>query len=249
MQRRLARHVAFCHRLMGIGSGDQAASSGESRIFSELPAIADGPWCIFDVGANQGQFLQLAIAAIPQDRRVIHCFEPGQFSFERLQQVVGQTKGVRLNQLALSSEDGLATLHYDKAGSGLASLSNRDLAHFGIDFSLREQVVLTTIDRYCEKHRIERIHLLKLDIEGHELSALAGAKGMMRAGRIDSLTFEFGGCNIDSRTYFRDFWKYFAEFQMKVFRITPAGTLVAIRRYEEALEQFTTTNFFAVRSR
>ena len=58
------------------------------------------------------------------------------------------------------------------------------------------------------------------------------------------VTFEFGGCNIDTRTYFQDFWYFFREHGMhRVYRITPTGLLVPILGYREELEQFRTTNF------
>jgi len=61
-------------------------------------------------------------------------------------------------------------------------------------------------------------------------------------------SFEFGGCNLDSRTFLRDYFEFFDKYNMKIFRITPSGTLVSLSRYHEHLERFTTTNYVAVRS-
>lgn len=44
---------------------------------------------------------------------------------------------------------------------------------------------------------------------------------MFERGAIDRVTFEFGGCNIDTRTYFQDYWYFFKTFGFRVFRITP----------------------------
>lgn len=61
------------------------------------------------------------------------------------------------------------------------------------------------------------------------------------------VTFEFGGANIDSKTYFQDFWYFFKAFGFHLYRITPSGYLVYLRSYEEALEKFLTTNVICSR--
>ena len=48
------------------------------------------------------------------------------------------------------------------------------------------------------------IDLLKLDVEGNELLALKGLSDSIEYIKI--IQFEFGGSNIDSRTYFQDFY-------------------------------------------
>jgi hypothetical protein len=63
------------------------------------------------------------------------------------------------------------------------------------------------------------------------------------------VSFEFGGCNIDSRTFVRDFFEFFGGFDMQFARVTAMGKLYRIARYEEGLEQFRTTCFLATRNR
>jgi hypothetical protein len=84
-----------------------------------------------------------------------------------------------------------------------------------------------------------------MDVEGNELKVLNGSKGMLNEGKIDFIQFEFGGCNIDSRTYFQDFF-YLLKERYRIYRIIGDG-LYEIRQYREQFEIFTTTNFFAER--
>ncbi|MGX2983471.1 hypothetical protein [Helicobacter sp. 23-1045] len=70
---------------------------------------------------------------------------------------------------------------------------------------------------------------------------------MFAKNAIDIATFEFGWCNIDTRTFFQDFWYFFKEQKMQLYRILPNGALYKIHTYKEIYEQFTTTNFVAVR--
>jgi FkbM family methyltransferase len=176
----------------------------------------------------------------------IHCFEPSGEAFKCLVESAAGDNRVKLNNIAVGRKKGRAVLYYNDVGSGLASLTKRRLDHFGIDFNGSENVETLTIDGYCEENAIKHIHLLKIDIEGHELDALAGAKRMFDQRAIDMVTFEFGGCNIDTQTFFQDFWYFFKEVDMKIFRITPSGYMCSITSYKEIDEQFRTINYIAV---
>ena len=46
---------------LGIGSGDSVASSGEELASEVLQRHYAPPFCVFDVGANKGGFLRLAL--------------------------------------------------------------------------------------------------------------------------------------------------------------------------------------------
>ena len=150
--------------------------------------------------------------------------------------------------MALGKEAGEITLFSNSAGSGLASLTKRRLDHINIAFDRSEKVRVTTVDRYCAERNIARINLLKLDVEGHELDVLTGATELFRKNAIDMVTFEFGGCNIDTRTYFQDYFYFFQANGMLISRITPSGYLAPIAGYKELHEQFRTTNFVATRT-
>jgi hypothetical protein len=84
-------------------------------------------------------------------------------------------------------------LYYDRPGSGLSSLYQRRLDHFGIALDKQETVIVDTIDGYCSRNDIDHIDLLKLDVEGHELAALLGASAMLSGGRIDFVSFDPAG--------------------------------------------------------
>lgn len=246
VQSLLDKNVHVSQYLMGIGSGGGVSSSGEQAIFHVLEQRIKPPYCIFDVGSNKGQFLQLILESISVSDFSVHCFEPGHETFEILVESFKEDKRIKLNNIGLGKEKCEAVLYYDSPGSGLASLTKRKLDHFNINFSKEEKVEINTIDNYCSENAIGHIHLLKIDIEGHELNALAGAKEMFASRSIDIVTFEFGGCNIDTRTFFQDFWYFFDEANFKIFRITPSGYLHPLKSYKEIYEQFRTINFIAV---
>lgn len=107
-------------------------------------------------------------------------------------------------------------LYSDSPGSPIASLTTRNLQHFGIEFRCEEKVKLDTIDNYCQVNRIIP-DLLKIDVEGHEMDVLMGAMGTIK--KISIVQFEFGGCNIDTRTFFQNFWYFFKQNDFRVYRV------------------------------
>lgn len=245
----LERAAVFAQGLMGIGTGSSPEWSGEkmlAELLRRLNASRVGPLCIFDVGANKGQFLAQVIEPLRDSdvELTVHAFEPGRSAFTILRQRFADRPGFRLNNFALGNRDGDAELHANAEGSGLASLSKRRLDHIGIDFGYSERIAIRKLDGYCAEQGIARIDLLKLDVEGHELDVLQGGVRMLDERRVRMVSFEFGGCNIDSRTYFQDFWYFFREHgPAQLHRITPSGRLVAIPEYREQYEQFRTTNY------
>ena len=154
------------------------------------------------------------------------------------------TRTSSFSPFAISDSVGAATLYSDNSGSGLASLTQRKLNHFGVDFSVKESIEVIRFEDYWYKVLHERrLDIVKIDIEGHELAALTGFGKAISFTSV--LQFEFGGCNIDTRTFFQDFWYFFKEHEFDLYRITPLG-LDRIFRYREIDEFFSTTNFIAV---
>ena len=65
VQGAIENKVQSLQELLGIGSGDGVLFSGEQAVFDILRQKFNPPYCIFDVGANQGQFLRLLLEHIP----------------------------------------------------------------------------------------------------------------------------------------------------------------------------------------
>jgi len=238
-------HISY---LLGIGSGDNPENSGEIELFNLLNnSNSSFPIIIFDVGANIGSFVDLAIKNINQKDFYIHSFEPSKYSFEILSNKYESNPRLILNNFGLSDKSVETTLYTNIEGSPLSSLYKRDLRSFDINFSKTEKINLITLDEYCKQHNIHNIDLLKLDIEGHELDALRGANELLKAKKIKMISFEFGGTNIDSRTFLKDFFNYFDKFNIpNIFRITPSGKLFQMYPYREKFEQFICQNILVI---
>jgi FkbM family methyltransferase len=245
VQRILEKNILYSLNLSGIGAGAGVQNSGEKSVLNLL-RFAQQPYCIFDVGANKGQYLNMVYNQLAGKNFAIHSFEPCVNTFNQLKANVPASGNVVLNNFGIGDKEGEFTIYYNEEGSSLASLTKRRLDHLGISFNKSEKIKLVTLDDYCLRNGIKHINLLKLDVEGHELNILKGAEKMFSNQSIDIAAFEFGGCNIDTRTFFQDYYYFFKEHKMRLYRITPSGYFFPIGSYKEQYEQFITTNFIAV---
>jgi len=193
---------------------------------------------VFDVGANIGGWCREVVHSWP--RATIYAFEPAKDAFAELTEAASDS--VRCINMALSDESGRTMLHSVPGMPELRSLVHRDLGSHGLKMSEYELVETGTIDEFCSERGIPSIDLLKIDAEGHELAILRGAAGMLRARRIAFIQFEFGGANIDSRTYLRDFVSLLTP-DYKIMRVLRDG-LVDVH-YSEIEEIFVVSNYFA----
>lgn len=228
---------------MNIGHCDINTNGEKLNLKKLIDNDNDTSLIIFDVGANFGGYTKEILTLFPERNILIHAFEPSESNFKILQNKINNPR-VKLNQVGLSDREDKLILYKDKEESSLASLYNRRLEHFELEMSKKEEVTLTTLDKYCLENNIDKINFLKLDIEGHEIQALKGATEMLKNNRIKAIQFEFGGCNIDSRTYFQDFW-YLLKDQYAIYRIVRDG-LHEIKSYREQYEIFRYSNFLAI---
>jgi FkbM family methyltransferase len=229
---------------MNIGEGGNYVESGEDYVlnFIKKSLNENNKPIIFDVGANIGDYTLLIKSMIENSE--IHAFEPSLKTFTKLSEKVKAQSKIVLNNFGFGDKAEKIKLFYNSELSGLASLYQRRLDHFNKKFDQSEVVEIRTIDQYCQEKNIAEIDFLKLDVEGNEIKTLVGAKKMLDGGKINFIQFEFGGCNIDSRTFFQDFY-YLLKDKYDIYRVLKNG-LWPITKYREEYEIFVTTNFLAI---
>ena len=175
---------------------------------------------VFDVGANVGE-LTLLFSRFVADGGSVHAFEASSAAFKRLELVcnAAERHNVVLNHLALSDKNGSIRLHiYGDALSSFNSQAARPLKNYGLDFEPIgvEETLATTVDDYCAREKIERIDLLKIDVEGAELQVLRGARRMLKSKRIACLTFEFGQTTFDMGNSAEEIEVFLKEMNYKI---------------------------------
>ena len=125
------------------------------------------------------------------------------------------------------------------AGSPMASTYLRK--HRSVAWYPTGDIQVRTLDGVAQEEGISSIDLLKLDVEGHELAVLEGARETL--ARTRAVQFEFGGSNIDSGAFLRDIVALLGGF--RIYRLLADG--LRPLRYDERFEVLTTTNFLALR--
>lgn len=230
---------------MTIDLGWDADNSGERECLRTVRARVLRKSCpvVFDVGANVGQFAQNVLSAFGQNVS-LYCFEPSREAFIKLQRNFRGRQNVRPFNCGFGRRNETGILFFDVPGSPCATLHRPSANTTPWKMKYEEQVEVRRIDDFCLEHGIEHIDYLKLDVEGHELSALEGCSGLLHSGQVDIVQFEFGQCNLYSRTFFHDLFSFF-DPHFRVYRIIRHG-LYAIERYSEQYEVFLPTNFLAV---
>lgn len=234
---------------MNYGGGGLIETSGEAWVLSEVvrPACAGvAAPVVFDVGANVGEYSALVQRLIPAAR--IYAFEPAADVYAELTRRFSHTAGHEVFNLGFSDEERTVDLHsYTVEGQSVSLISSIDrrlpTQVVQVEVSGTERIHVSTLDNFCAARGIEQIDLLKLDVEGHELAVLRGARTLLERGAIRMIQFEFGPANIYSRTYLYDFWSLLSA-KYDLFRILPGG-VAPITHYGEHLEIFLTTNYFA----
>jgi len=199
---------------------------------------------VFDVGANRGDWT-VAAASLNQSA-TFHCFEPSPTTFASLSQRCGALRAV-LNNRGCGEVSAERSLFIFDDGSGANSLYNR--IGSGDSSKKQESVSITTIDEYCSAEQIGFVDFLKIDVEGHELAVLRGARRVLSEGLIGMVQFEYGGTYIDARTLLKDVFEYVraTNRNYEVYKLFPSH-LQAVPEYAQSLETFQYSNWALVNS-
>jgi FkbM family methyltransferase len=143
---------------------------------------------VVDIGANKGYFSLLAANRVGSSGRVIS-YEPLPRNLLDLEATIraGRHANWIVRPVGISKATGAAVLHspVGTGGSGWGTLEPQ-----AMDRSDDQPIETATLSEEFTRNGLLQIHLLKMDIQGHELSALLGAEDLLHTGRITSLLVE-----------------------------------------------------------
>ena len=236
--------ASYLDIIIGKGSGS-GWDSGESRVAAKILTGTASP-VVVDAGANMGDWTRSVRKRLGHgDGRWI-LIEP----VAELAEALHSIPNVEVINCAIGERDEIMPLYVPNRPSGWMSLHQRnDSFAKGEEFSQRD-VPVRRLDEILPELGIDRVDCLKMDLEGHELFALRGLAGYLAAHKVKALCFEFGSGNVNSRTFFRDFWELLTPLGFRLYRIAPGGRVIAIPDYEERLESFRgVSNYVAVLDR
>lgn len=185
-----------------------------------------------DVGAYDGLY---AIEFVRAGARRVAVFEPHPYGAKRLAEA--HLRRAEIHAVALSDKDGTAQLvvpsgTYGRAESKIAS-----------DSSTPSDEIHTVPIRRLDSYGFHDVSMLKIDVEGHELEVLRGARETIRESKpvlfieveerhherpigevlreIESLGYR--GSFLDPTTIPNARWRPVSEFDPRVHQIAPNG--------------------------
>ena len=146
---------------------------------------------IADVGAHVGYFSM--IAALSRPEATVHSFEPVDQIHARLSVNVRSNgvQNVRLHQAGVSSAAGWAEISVRFSGNLLSTGST--LEHSTADAQLK-RIRLVSLDEVFADTKLD---LVKIDVEGHEMSVLEGARQVLKRDRPAVLLEALAGAPLD----------------------------------------------------
>lgn len=184
---------------------------------------------IFDVGAHKGESVRKFKKLFPSSK--IHTFEPDKDSFKELVKEFASDKNVFLNNFAFGSCNdkkkfnkcvipGTSSFRkFDKDSRWVKSRCK--LLHVEPDNFILEtsDVNIRKIDDYVKENSIEKINILKLDVEGYEDECLKGCTKTLKRNLIDAVQTELiMGDFYEEKKSFKDIEKLICPFNYTLYR-------------------------------
>lgn len=218
--------------------------NGECFVIETMKNVKDGLEVVaFDVGAHTGLWTREFLKRFPDAQ--LHCFEIAPQTFKRLATELQHYKNVTTNSLGLSAQEGSLTLRYIPGATTISTVHEAMLAtKWHLDYELVPARVITG-DKYVAERNIDRIDVLKIDTEGHELSVLRGFSQTLERRPIPLIQFEHGFVHIPARTFLCDLYDFLTPLGYLIGRLYP--TCVQFNDYDLCEdEQFRMCNYIAV---
>ncbi len=225
-------------------------TSGEGYFFSKIiERTKDQRVVIFDVGANVGEYTKMALDELKANEIVnyeIHLFEPQkecyQILCDRFKDYDYST--IKINNFALSDSTGLAIIHSDFHGGEMASLFDRQ----GIGLLLEEEIRTKTLSEYIVDNNIDKISLLKIDVEGSEKKVLCGGGDFIRPFFVEAIQFEYGGTYLDAGITLVEVAKFLMDRAYSIGKLTP-DKIEFKNELNDFVENYGWANYVAISAR
>lgn len=167
----------------------------DDDVFSAFMSCLHAGDMVFDVGAHIGRY-SVYSARIVGPTGKVYAFEPVTDAYWRLRATLAlnRLENVIPIHQAVSDRVGMTEINvFDDPFSSWSSIGYPKMQTpegILIEPQKKECIETTTLDRFCQKESIERIHFLKIDVEGYEYAVLTGATSLLRDRKIEMICFE-----------------------------------------------------------
>lgn len=251
---RLGRRLYTTAR--GEPTRNDPASNGELHLAARVVAAnAAAPvLAVLDVGANVGDWSVPFVAALPAERRrreclALHLFEP--------------TPAVRATlaaRLAAAGVADLATVHAVAVSEAAGTAEFAVMSETGgtntlaVDDTVRREaravlaVEMVTLTGFVAAAGLDHVHLVKVDVEGHDLAVLRGARPLLERGAVDVVQFEYNSRWIVPHAVLFDVFRLVEGLPYRVARVMP-DHIEVFEAWHFELERYFEANYVLVHER
>jgi len=127
---------------------------------------------VLDIGANIGFYASI-LSEITGDKGHVYCFEPDKKNFEYLKKNVKNLRNVTCFNTAVSDKKQVLKIYRSK-------LLNVDHRTYPVNnYDTVEEINAVSIDDLIAEKIIPKVDLIKIDIQGYELSAFKGMTNLL----------------------------------------------------------------------
>lgn len=157
-----------------VGRAMRFVGDLDPKVSWVLDRVLDRGDVALDIGANLG-LVSLRMAARVGPTGHVHSFEPQPRMLDYLRQTQAKNPGLplTLHPVALGPEEKTMTMHIPDGNAGAGSLSKSSAEWQEV------AVPVKRLDDYAKVIGIDRVDVIKLDVEGFEAQVLQGAMGII----------------------------------------------------------------------
>lgn len=143
---------------------------------------------LFDIGANVGDWAS-GFRRLFSDTRII-AFEPGRNAYQKLCQTGNAIGNIDVHHVAISDYVGEMEMYVPEDSRLTSSVAYNDVVNTFRNMGLenREKVLVQRLDTYKDRivNDVDKV-VVKIDVQGAELSVLRGGQGCFGKGRCRSM--------------------------------------------------------------
>lgn len=152
----------------------------EPNEFAFVDTVLRPGMTVIDAGANEGAYTAFFAGRVRGNEGRVLAIEPSPRELVRLENNIGLNGADRVQVVpaALAEQEGEATLLLaEDHHAGQNTLGG--IIYPGVSQAGRVIVPATTLDVLATTHRLDRVDIVKLDVEGAEIRALSGGTGLL----------------------------------------------------------------------
>lgn len=229
---KLARFCKNIHRASEHGTYNVQVN-GEMGILATVAPNADA--VLFDVGANVGEWTEMALLVSPQAR--VEVFDMNDALIPSLQAKFQSHRKVFINNLGLGEDNREMTYYsYEGDNSVMSSLVTPLLSHVA---HIEKTASIRRGDDLCAEKGIEHVEFLKIDAEAYDYQVIEGFSKMLAQRRVRVIQFEHEGGR-----YLKDFYTLLAPYGYKIGKLY--ANYVAFKEHNINDEHLLGPNYIAV---